>query len=136
MKKTQCLQQYSKQFLVILIRSSKFASYYFFLKVGPNPTSFIYYYPFYRTYKYTMTNKFSSSTGFWIRVPWHRKLLHIFFAFKLKYQNPRIGILCMCFVVMIAKKMLVKNGRHVSLTIPRKKRKIKKLRCRFKIYVS
>ena len=27
----------------------------FFLKVGPNWSSFIYYDPFYRTYKYTMT---------------------------------------------------------------------------------
>ena len=27
----------------------------FFFKVGPNQSSFIYYNPFYRTYKYTMT---------------------------------------------------------------------------------
>ena len=55
------------------------------LKVGSNRTSFTYYDPFYRTYKYTMTEiNFSSSTGFWTWVPWHSKQM----TYPLCYNDP------------------------------------------------
>ena len=95
-QKEECIVR-SNIWVFYIERMKLFVITSFFLKVGPNRSSFIYYDPFYRTYKYTNTqissNKFTSSTGFITRDPWCCKHM----TYQLCYDAHNSKFLCINF---------------------------------------